>query len=104
MTDQSFKISAERQKDNLFITLQGDVTINELNALKDQLLRKTEDAETIQIVLKQPGEIRFTLLQLLLALRNTKGQQVDISVVTSEEQRELMNRAGLSSLFNIKKE
>ncbi|MGM0566810.1 MAG: hypothetical protein ACQESX_08660 [Bacteroidota bacterium] len=102
MTDQSIKISAERKKDNLHIMLEGDAPISELHMLKDRLLRKTDGYERIHVVLNQPNEIRFSVLQMLLALRNTKEQKVDVSVETNEEQYELIKRAGFSTLFNIK--
>ena len=93
-------ISSKQSKENIFLSLEGEVNIREVSGLKETLLKHLAKEKNIEINLERVSKVDTAGLQLLYAAYNTavqKGKTLSLKKCSAAF-KEAANLAGLTVL------
>ncbi len=91
------------KSDALSILLSGELTLETVGLLKENILKKIPDKQEIEILISDVEEIDLPFFQFLISIHKTlKKQQKSIAIAMnlSEEDEELFRKSGLDYNFS----
>ncbi|MBE9468751.1 MAG: STAS domain-containing protein [Bacteroidetes bacterium] len=105
-----FKLIKKTNKKNksVNIQLQGNLTINNSNNIKNELIEALDNFNELTIAIKDVDAIDISVVQLIVSLNQTckkKNKKINLSTCFSNETTELLEHSGLNIIpENNKKE
>lgn len=96
---ENYLIKTENIDDKTIVTFSGDLSIQNIEKIKQELINIIVDYPNININLDDVSDIDVSFVQLLYAFRQEKQQQnkeIAIEVNLNEELRCLLSKAGIN--------
>lgn len=100
--EKRYQIAASNGSDGPKITLSGDLSLNNIKSLKDDLTAYLNKSRSIKIVVKDAESIDLGFIQLIQSFAWTtlkSNNHVDVEMSLSSEQQKLLNNAGVKLKF-----
>ena len=100
--EKRYQIAASKGSDGSKITLSGDLSLNNIKGLKDDLATYLNKSSSIKIVVKDAESIDLGFIQLIQSFAWTtlkSNNQVDVEMDLSPDQQKLLNNAGIKLKF-----
>jgi ABC-type transporter Mla MlaB component len=97
-TEKSYQIVASKGNDYTKLTLSGDLSLNNVKAIKDDLEAYLNKSEGVKVLVKDVDNIDLGFIQLIQSFAWTllkSNKQTDIEMELSPDQQKLLNNAGI---------
>ena len=102
--DNPFSIDVKNDSDAQLLIVTGELIINHIDNLKDQLIKAIDLSKNLNIKVTNPSSMDITFVQVLLALQasyKNNGLNIDIEGTLNEEVFALIANAGFNNLFKL---
>jgi anti-anti-sigma factor len=100
------KISKSQEKNSYSISLEGELTLNNVVAIKKELKEALDKCASLELTLQNVTSIDLSWLQLLHSIRKTckeSGKSVTIEMILNPDAELLFARTGFGSLLERSK-
>ena len=101
MNKYKIQLSKTNNDNNDQLTLSGELSINHIDLIKDEIESLINIDSPYKIIVKDADIIDLSLIQLLLSLKNLNPKS-EIHLVLNDEMMGLINISGFKNLFNMK--
>lgn len=103
MKDENFQVQVEENQDGIKLNFSGQLTIAQIQKIKDAVGEKVDFTKDIQVEVENPENLDITFLQLLQSLKITaeaNKRQFSVSATLPNELESLVSNAGFADLLN----
>jgi ABC-type transporter Mla MlaB component len=101
--DSPFMLDMTQDNDTVRLTFSGDLIINYINAINEEVAKFIDYSKNLHIQLSNPTSVDFTFVQIISSLKKTfksKGKSIQIEAQFSDEISLLISNAGFKDFFN----
>jgi anti-anti-sigma regulatory factor len=101
--DSPFLLDMTQDNDTVKLTFSGDLIINYIDAIKEEVEKSINYSKNLHIQLSNPTSVDITFVQIIFSLKKTfknKGKSIQIKAELSDEISLLISNAGFKDLFN----
>ncbi len=101
---KSFSIDIKQHDNEQEIIFSGELIINHINAIKEELMGLIDFAKPINMRLINPTGIDITFIQIVLAIKKAyqdKGINCKLQGTINEETFNLLANSGFKDLFKL---
>lgn len=98
MDKQEINFGFHRDKHSSTVTLTGDLSLNNISSLKEELLNIYQEGKGVNILVDNPEIIDLGFVQLLRAFQLSlaeKGVKSTVRFKLSDEQKSIFDRSGI---------
>ena len=100
--EKNYQIIASKGSDGSKLLLSGDLSLNNIKSIKDELLTYMNKSSNIKIIVKDAGNIDLGFIQLIQSFAWTSlesNHQVDVEFDLLPEQEKLLQNSGIKLKF-----
>jgi len=100
------KISRSGKQKTCTISLEGELTVNNVAGIKGELIHVLEKCDSLQLRIQNVTSTDLSWIQLLQSLRktcNNSDKNIAISMILNSDVELLLTRAGFGSLLESAK-
>lgn len=100
--EKNYQIIASKGSDGSKLILSGDLSLNSIKGIKDELATYLNKSKDLKIVVKDAGNIDLGFIQLIQSFAWTSlksNNQVDVEFDLLPEQQKLMQNSGIKLKF-----
>lgn len=101
---KSFSIDLKQSDEGQEIVFSGELIINHVNAIKEELVGSIDFEKPINIVVNNPVNIDITFIQLVLAIKkaySNKDINCNLQASLSDDIFNLLANSGFKNLFKL---
>ncbi len=102
MAKQEKNFGFHRDKHSPTVMLTGDLSLNNISSLKEELLKLYQEGEAVNVLVDKPEIIDLGFVQLLRSFQFSlaeKGVKSTIDFKLSDEQRSIFDRSGIKLAY-----
>ena len=103
MDKSPFKVNVEETSDKLLIRFSGQLIINHINKITEELRPFLTVRSDVDIIIDNADNIDVTFIQLVYSIKNTylaQNKKVSITAKLKEELETLVSNSGFNLLQN----
>jgi anti-anti-sigma factor len=100
------KISKSGKKNTCTISLEGELTLNNVASIKKEMIEALEKCDSLQLRIHKVTSIDLSWIQLLHSLKKTckdSGKHIAIEMILNPDAELLFARTGFGSLLESSK-
>jgi len=104
--EYSIYISKSDTNNDSIVTIKGNLTIENSEAIHEYLLKKAFNLENVIIKIEQSDYIDLSFVQLIVGFNNSRkklNKETSIELNIDESMLELLEKSGSSALFSLMK-
>lgn len=99
---KSYQFGVEKGSDGQKLTLSGDLSLNNIKAIKEELTAYASKGKAIKLAIRDAENMDLGFIQLIKSFILTAHQnkiQVDVDINITPEQQQLLDRSGIKLKF-----
>ncbi len=102
--ETAYSIDIKKDKDQTNILFAGELIINHISKIKDEISEIIEFNHNLSVKITNPSSLDITFIQLICSLKKSfesKDFTVAIEATLNEDVYSLVNNSGFKNLLNI---
>ncbi len=94
---EKYKLKAEKKETETQLNFSGDLTLNNVEAIKKDIISLIKDATKIKVEIRKVTNIDLSFIQLLYSMKKQFKENITFDIELPETLKSMMENAGFSN-------